>query len=74
MLMAEEMGELFSAIRKNSKGADVATDSTIDNVKHELADVFIYLCSIANQHNIDLEEAFREEEEINKQRIWKKNK
>ena len=73
MLMAEEIGELFSAIRKNMKGGTVATDSTIGNVKHELADVLIYLCSIANQHNIDLEEAFREKEEINKNRVWKKN-
>ncbi|MDD2840657.1 MAG: MazG nucleotide pyrophosphohydrolase domain-containing protein [Rickettsiales bacterium] len=72
MLMAEEIGELFSAIRKNMKGGSVGSGSVIGNVKHELADVFIYLCSIANQHDIDLEEAFREKEEINKQRTWKK--
>ncbi len=72
MLMAEEMGELFSAIRKNMKGGSVGSGSTIGNVKHELADVFIYLCSLANMHDIDLEEAFREKEEINKQRTWKR--
>lgn len=72
MLMAEEIGELFSAIRKNMKGGSVGSGSTVGDVKLELADVFIYLCSIANQHNIDLEEAFREKEEINKQRVWKK--
>lgn len=72
MLMAEEIGELFSAIRKNMKGGSVSDNSTIGNVKLELADVFIYLCSIANQHNIDLEEAFREKEAINQQRTWKR--
>ena len=60
MLMAEEVGELFSAIRKNMKGGSVGSGSTVGNVKLELADVVIYLCSIANQHGIDLEEAFRE--------------
>lgn len=72
MLMAEEIGELFSAIRKNMKGGSIGSGSTAGNVKLELADVLIYLCSIANQHNIDLEEAFREKEEINKQRTWKR--
>lgn len=72
MLMAEEVGELFSAIRKNMKGGTIGTGSIAGNVKLELADVFIYLCSIANLHNIDLEDVFREKEEINKKRIWKK--
>jgi len=71
MLMAEEVGELFSAIRKNTKGGMVGSGSSIGNVKLELADVFMYLCSIANQHEIDLEEAFREKEEINKKRTWR---
>ena len=30
--MVEEVGELFSAIRKNMKGGTVATDSMIENV------------------------------------------
>lgn len=41
-------------------------------MKEELADVFIYLLSLANMHGLDLEEAFREKEEINKQREWKR--
>lgn len=72
MLMAEEVGELFSAIRKNMKGGMVGSGSVVGNVKLELADVLMYLCSIANQHGVDLEEAFREKEEINKTRTWKK--
>lgn len=71
-LLAEETGELISAVRKNSKSGSVGTGSKIGNVKEELADVFIYILSLANMHDVDLEEAFREKEEINKQRAWKR--
>jgi len=33
----------------------------------------IYLCSIANRLNIDLETAFRQKEVINHNRQWTKN-
>ena len=39
---------------------------------HELADVFNYLLDIANYFNVDLEEAFREKEELNKKRTWQR--
>lgn len=71
-LLAEEVGELISAVRKNTKGGSIGSGSVPGNIKLELADVLIYLCSIANMHQIDLEEAFREKEEINKQRVWKR--
>lgn len=71
-LFAEECGELISAVRKNSKHGSIGSGSTIGNVSEELADVLIYLCSIANMHNIDLEAAFRAKEEKNKQRTWKR--
>lgn len=71
-LLAEETGELISAVRKNNKGGSIGSGSVPGNVKLELADVLIYLCSIANMHGVDLEEAFREKEEINKQRTWKR--
>ena len=71
-LLAEECGELISAIRKTSKNGSIGTGSVAGNVAEELADVFIYLCSLANMHNIDLEQAFREKEEKNKQRTWKR--
>ena len=61
-----------SAIRKTSKNGSVGTGSIAGNVAEELADVFIYLCSLANMHNIDLEQAFRDKEEKNKQRTWKR--
>lgn len=71
-LLAEECGELISAIRKNTKGGKVGSGSTVGNISEELADVLIYVCSLANIHGIDLEEAFRAKEEINKTRSWKK--
>ena len=71
-LLAEECGEVISAVLKNSKSGSVASDSVAGNVAEELADVFIYVCSLANMHGIDLERAFREKEEKNKRRIWKK--
>ena len=71
-LLAEETGELVAAVRKNAKGGSVGSGSKIGCVKEELADVFIYVLSLANMHGLDLEEAFREMEEINKRREWKR--
>jgi NTP pyrophosphatase (non-canonical NTP hydrolase) len=69
LLLGEEMGELFKAIRKSLK---LKTDinAHVSPVKEELADILIYVCSIANRFDIDMEDAFREKEEINKQRKW----
>ena len=71
-LLAEECGELISAVRKNSKNGSIGSGSVAGNVAEELADVFIYICSLANMHNVDLEQAFRQKEEINKTRVWRK--
>ena len=70
LLMGEEMGELFKAVRKNIK-LKTDVNANVGSVKDELADIFIYLCAIANRYEIDMEQAFREKEEINKQRVWK---
>lgn len=69
LLMGEEIGELFKSVRKAEKIL-IDNNSTINQVSDELADVFIYLCAIANRYDIDLETAFREKEEINKKRTW----
>lgn len=70
LLLGEEIGELFKAVRK-SEGLSVDSNSNFTEVEDELADIFIYLCAIANRKGIDLEEAFFKKEEENKQRIWK---
>lgn len=69
LLLGEEVGELFKAIRKVQKIA-IDEDSKVGAISHELADIFVYLCSIANRYNVDLEWAFREKEEENKKRSW----
>jgi NTP pyrophosphatase (non-canonical NTP hydrolase) len=70
LLLGEEMGELFKAIRK-TEGLAMDSKSHVSEVGDELTDIFIYLCAIANRKNIDLEKAFRAKEEINKKRTWK---
>ncbi len=71
LLLGEEVGELFKAIRKNEAGLRVDNASKIGTIEEELADILIYLFAIANRHAIDLEKAFREKEEKNKTRTWK---
>lgn len=66
----EEIGELAKAMRKQ-EGMKTAGDSHKPELEHEIADVFIFLLDICNHYDIDLEKAFRDKEEINKQRVWK---
>lgn len=72
MMLAEECGELISAIRKHMEGGSIGSGSHIGDIKLEMADVFIILLGMANMYGVDLEKAFRDKEEINKQRIWKR--
>lgn len=69
LLLGEEVGELFKAVRK-SQGLSIDPQSKVGNVSEELADILIYLCAIANRYGIQLEEAFRRKEEINMRRSW----
>ena len=70
LLLGEEIGELFKAVRKMEAISIDKQNSKVTNVEEELADILIYACAIANRYNIDLETAFREKEEINKKRVW----
>ncbi|MCA8096756.1 MazG nucleotide pyrophosphohydrolase domain-containing protein [Burkholderia contaminans] len=70
LLLGEEMGELFKAVRKH-QAMGIDQNSKIGSVKEELADIFIYICAIANRFNIDLESAFLEKEAFNKTRVWR---
>ncbi len=69
LLLGEEIGELFKAVRK-IEGLQVDAKSQIGTVAEELADILIYLCAIANRYGLSLETAFREKEVINHQRSW----
>jgi NTP pyrophosphatase (non-canonical NTP hydrolase) len=69
LLLGEEVGELFKALRKQQKMA-LDSKSVVGAVDEELADILIYLCAIANRLDIDLETAFRAKERVNMQRVW----
>lgn len=71
LLLGEEVGELFKAIRKKDAGIKIDHNSKFNSIDEELVDIIIYLCTIANRFDIDLEEAFRKKEELNKKRVWK---
>lgn len=70
LLLGEEVGELFKAVRK-TEGLAIDSNSTFTEIGDELTDIFIYLCAIANRKGISLEEAFRAKEKKNKTRTWK---
>lgn len=69
LLLGEEVGELFKAIRKQ-ENLKIDSNSKIGTLQEEIADIFIILISIANKYNIDMEEAFRKKEEKNNKRVW----
>jgi NTP pyrophosphatase (non-canonical NTP hydrolase) len=69
MMLTEEVGELAKAMRK-MHGVKTAIDSKVGNVDHEAADVLWLLICICNKLNIDLEQALRSKEELNKTRTW----
>ncbi|MBU8893606.1 MAG: hypothetical protein KOO66_12580 [Bacteroidales bacterium] len=70
LLLGEEVGELFKAVRKMQSIRIDKQNSKITSVEEELADILIYVCAIANRYNIDLEKAFLDKEEVNKKRVW----
>ncbi len=72
LLLGEEVGELFKAVRK-LQGIKIDQNSKFGTIKEELADIFLYLLAIANRCDINLEDAFREKEDLNKKRIWIKH-
>lgn len=69
LLLGEEVGELFKAVRK-AEGLLIDPSSSVGSVSEELADLLIYLCAIANRYRIDLESALRDKERLNARRTW----
>lgn len=70
MMLTEEVGEFAKASRKTA-GLHFADDSLQSDAALEAADVFIVLVGLCNMLGIDLEQAVRDKEEINKQRTWR---
>jgi NTP pyrophosphatase (non-canonical NTP hydrolase) len=71
MLLLEETGEFAKAARKQVGSMKFAEDTEIKDLQYEAADVLIILLGLCNQLEIDLEQAFRDKEELNKKREWK---
>jgi NTP pyrophosphatase (non-canonical NTP hydrolase) len=46
--------------------------SKTTSVEDELADVLLMICAVANRLDVNLENAFRQKEKINKKRKWTK--
>lgn len=70
--LAEEVGELAKEIRKTEENMNMDIKKEYDScLKHEIADVFIYLLAICDVYNINLLESFKEKEKINLDRVWK---
>jgi len=74
LLFTEEVGELAKAIR-NRRKIFTETGKSFDpkELSFELADILSYLLELANRFEVNLEEAFREKEEVNSQRNWESN-
>ncbi|MFV2198381.1 MazG nucleotide pyrophosphohydrolase domain-containing protein [Nocardiopsis sp. LOL_012] len=67
--LAEETGEVCKAVRKRAS-LSVDPISTVGALGEELADVLIYLASLANREGIDLNRALRDKEQVNATRTW----
>jgi NTP pyrophosphatase (non-canonical NTP hydrolase) len=70
MMLTEEVGEFAKASRKQA-GMKLADNAATQDVAAEAADVLIVLLGLCNLMGIDLEQAFRDKEEQNKQRTWR---
>ena len=69
LLLGEEVGELFKAVRKAS-GLKTDPASSVSHIGEELADILNYLLAIANRFDIDLDAAFADKERVNRTRSW----
>ena len=72
LLFMEEVGELAKAMRNADKLYQEEGKTTGFELEEEFADVFNYLLDLANYFKVDLETAFRNKNEINKNRKWDK--
>ena len=67
MALTSEVGELTELFQWLTEGQSSIKDdsSKTDEIRQEIADIFIYLLRLADKLDIDIEEAIREKIEIN---------
>lgn len=69
LLFSEEVGELARSIRDQT---NLKSKKPVprEHLEEEFADVLSYLLDLANQFDVDLEQAFRDKQQRNETRIW----
>lgn len=70
MLLTEEVGELAKAIRKESGAFGYAKPDNTTHLAEELVDVLNYVLDLANDFDVNLEEAFRAKWKKTATRTW----
>ena len=70
VLFVEEVGELAKAMRKTAGLYQEQAKPRDISLEEEFSDVLSYLLDLANCFQVDLEQAFRAKEEINRSRTW----
>jgi NTP pyrophosphatase (non-canonical NTP hydrolase) len=70
LLFTEEVGELAKAIRKTQGLYQEQARQKHLELEEEFADVLSYLLDLANCFQVDLEQAFRDKEQVNATRTW----
>jgi NTP pyrophosphatase (non-canonical NTP hydrolase) len=70
LLFTEEVGELAKAMRKTAGLYDEKANPKRFELEEEFADVLSYLLDLANYFQVDLEQAFRDKEQVNQGRTW----
>ena len=70
LLFTEEIGELAKAIRNTQGLYQEKARQKRGELEEEFADVLSYLLDLANYFHVDLEQAFREKEQVNVARSW----
>lgn len=69
LLLGEEVGELFKAVRVES-GMSVDPSAVVGSTAEELADVLLFVLAIANRCGVDLDAALRAKGTKNSARRW----
>lgn len=70
LLLGEEVGELFKAVRQRT-GIKTDVQAGTLSVADELADVLLFVLTIANRFDIDLEEAVMQKKAKDEARVWR---
>lgn len=70
LILGMRIGKLYKAIRKQGKIVKVDHNSKFVSISDVSTSIIRSLCQIANHCDIDLEQAFRTKESLNKGRTW----